>query len=159
MNIFLWDSINLLSPKTEDPFWRTFKPKLAKPLKIVLDICSKNSYKKFHWNRINRKYLKVVATEISGEERKKERITFEGTFGNFWQVIKSVLIGIFQRGFLRRILLGRVNNISKIQAACADGRWPKKFAKIGPNLPCIICSAASRSPKFLGGAATAIAVI
>ena len=79
----------MLSPKTEDPFWRTSKLKLAKPLKIVLDICTKNSYKKFHRNRSNRKYLNVVGTEISGEERKKkeerkkERITFEGTFGNF----------------------------------------------------------------------------
>ena len=33
--------------------------------KIVLDICTKNGYSKFHRNRNNRKYLKVVATEMN----------------------------------------------------------------------------------------------
>ena len=63
--IFLWDSINLLSPKTENPFWGTSKPKLEKPFKIVLDNCTKNGYRKFHRNRSIRKYLKVVPNEIS----------------------------------------------------------------------------------------------
>ena len=150
--------LNLLSPKTVDPFCGASKLKFAKPFKIVLDICMKNDHSKFHRNRSNRKYLKVGPTEISGERKKKEETNFRGTFGNFWQVIKSVLRGIFRRGFLLRILLVREINIHKNQTASAAGRLPKLTSKIGPNLPVYICSAASRSPKFLGGAATAVAV-
>ena len=64
--------LNLLSPKTVDPFCGASKLKFAKPFKIVLDIRMKNAYSKFHRDRSNRKYLKVGPTEISGE-RKKER--------------------------------------------------------------------------------------
>ena len=63
--IFLWDSINLLSPKTENPFWETSKPKFEKPLKIVSDICMKNRYSKFHRYRSIRKYFKVVPNEMN----------------------------------------------------------------------------------------------
>ena len=152
--------LNLQSLKTVNTFCGASVPKFAKPFKIVLDICMKNNQSKFHQNRSNGKYLKVVPTEISGERRKKkeERINFQATFGIFWQVIKFVLIGIFRRGFWLRVPLGRENNIPKIQKAIATGRLSKMIAKIGPNLPWYICSAASRSPKFLGGAATAVAV-
>ena len=81
--------LNLLSPKTVDPFCGASKLKFAKPFKIVLDIRMKNDYSKFHRDRSNRKYLKVGPTEISGEERRRKKERKNQFSGHFWQFLTS----------------------------------------------------------------------
>ena len=132
----------LKSPKLGFIFWKSKKWK-----KNTLGIHAKKEHTKFGWNPSTRKYFKIGEKKAWEQEEEEEKESIPGSiFGHFLSLIKTELFGILTSGFLHRVLLPRINRLSKKKIHKMLGNIAKIGRKNRPFSCRISSSFAAESP-------------